>query len=155
MSPAGSGTGSSRASATPRYGGAFSRRLLRLLRRGPRFAGTAARERRDQLHGVEQRAPTETLQLLSVVLGDEIHRASHLEIKRNLRERGERSIHTRREHAAIAKARSARDAAGGAQGRSPELRGERRIALFQRLDQTMHRQRELVACLERIQVFVG
>src|SRR5207248_1778448 len=57
----------------------------RPLRRGPRFARTPARERRDQLHGVEQRPATETLQLLTIFLGDEVHRASDLEIERDLR----------------------------------------------------------------------
>src|SRR5438477_12807093 len=104
------------------------------LGRGPRFAGTPARERRHQLHGVEQRAASETLQLLSVVLGDEVHRASYLEVERDLGEGGERPIHARREHAAIAEARSTRDATRGAEGRGPQLGGERRVALSQGLD---------------------
>src|SRR5947199_2548685 len=125
------------------------------LRRDPRFARTPARERRYQLHGVEQRAAAETLQLLSVVLGDEVHRASYLEVERDLGEGGERPIHARREHAAIPEPRSARDATRGAQGRGPQLGGERRVALFQRLDHAMDRQRELMAGLERVQLFVG
>src|SRR5207302_8831340 len=118
-------------------------------------AGTPAGERRRQLHGVEHAAVAETLRLLSVVLRDEVQRAAYLEVERDLGEGGEGPVHTRREHAAIPGARSASDATRGAQGRSPQLLGERRVAFFQRLDHAMHRQRELMARLERVQVFVG
>src|SRR2546428_9286526 len=49
------------------------------------FVGTPARKRQDQLHGVKQSAPAETLELLTLFFGDQTHRVPHLEVIRDLR----------------------------------------------------------------------
>src|SRR3989454_8057676 len=84
-----------------------------------------------------------------------LFRSPHVEVIGDLGERREGAIDACREHAAIPERRPARDATGRTQGGRPQVPTQCRVPLFQLLREPMHGQRELMAGLEGVQVFVG
>src|SRR2546421_12247190 len=88
-------------------------------------------------------------------LGERPHRIPHFEVMRVLGWCRGRASHAPREHATIPEPRPARDATRGEQCCGPQVPAQRCIPLFKLLGEPMHRQRELMACLERVQILVG